>query len=197
LRKVFPACPASFANSSGIFLGADYQFDLVRPGAALYGVAPVCGADNPMMPVVRLQGRIIQTRGIEAGAGVGYGVSYHASEPRTIATVAIGYADGWLRAFSNRGSVIIGDTTAPIVGKVSMDTCTVDVTNLPHASRQPGALVDFIGPAQTIDAVAEQAGTIAYEILTSLGHRYHRQYIGAPMQEVNVSDYLPVGELSI
>lgn len=197
LRKAFPACPASFANSSGIFLGPEYQFDLVRPGAALYGIAPVYGAANPMMPVVRLQGRIIQTRRIEAGTGVGYGMSYHAREPRTIATVAIGYADGWLRAFSNRGSVIIGDTAAPIVGKVSMDTCTVDVTGLPPALLQPGALVDFIGPRQPVDAVAAQADTIAYEILTSLGHRYHRQYIGAPVQIANISAYLPVKELSI
>ncbi|KRB90467.1 alanine racemase [Noviherbaspirillum sp. Root189] len=197
LRKAFPACPASFANSSGIFLGPDYQFDLVRPGAALYGIAPVCGAANPMMPVVRLQGRIIQTRDIAAGTGVGYGISYHAQGPRAIATVAIGYADGWLRAFSNRGSVVIGDTTAPIVGKVSMDTCAIDVTGLSPALLQSGALVDFIGPHQPVDAVAAQADTIAYEILTSLGHRYHRQYIGAQVQTATISTYLPVKELSI
>lgn len=197
LRKVFPSCPASFANSSGIFLGPDYQFDLVRPGAALYGIAPVCGTANPMMPVVRLQGRIIQTRHIDAGTGIGYGMSYHAQGPRAIATVAIGYADGWLRAFSNRGSVVIGDTTVPIVGNVSMDTCTVDVTGLSPALLQPGALVDFIGPRQPIDAVATQADTIAYEILTSLGHRYHRQYIGTPVPAANINAYLPVQELSI
>ena len=173
-----PGCQASLANSSGIFLGPDFQFDLVRPGVALYGVAPVVGVANPMRSVVRLQAKIIQTRTIEAGVGVGYGFSYRAPNRRRIATASVGYADGWLRSFSNRGVAMIGDVAVPLVGTVSMDTMTLDVTDIPPDRLQPGALVDLISAAQTVDAVAAQAGTIAYEILTSLGNRYRREYTG-------------------
>jgi alanine racemase len=177
-RRRLPSCPASFANSSGIFLGSDFHFDLVRPGAALYGIAPVAGMANPMKPVVRLQARIIQVRSIEDGAHVGYGATYRAAGPRRIATVAVGYADGWLRSFSNRGCMLAGGVRAPIVGIVSMDTCTLDVTEVDQRHLQPGACVDLISDEQPVDAVAAQAGTIAYEILTSLGHRYYRNHVG-------------------
>lgn len=177
-RLQLPPCPVSFANSSGIFLGPDYQFDLVRPGAALYGLAPIAGRSNPMQPVVQLQARIIQSRTIEAGAGVGYSVSYQASCQRRIATVAVGYADGWLRSFSNRGMVRIDGIAAPLVGNVSMDTITLDVTGIDPARTQAGALVDLISASQPVDAVAALAGTIGYEILTSLGNRYQRNYSG-------------------
>lgn len=184
-RKSIPACAASLANSSGIFLGPDFHFDLVRPGAALYGIAPVAGAPNPMRAVVRLQAKIIQTRSIEAGESVGYGVRYRAAAPRRIATVSAGYADGWLRSFSNRGVAFLGDSVAPLVGTVSMDTITLDVTNIPPERLQPGALVDLISAEQTVDAVAALAGTIGYEILTSLGSRYQREYkSGANAQSI-------------
>jgi len=178
-RERLPRVGASFANSSGIFLGSPFHFDLVRPGGALYGIAPVAGAANPMKPVVRLQARIIQTRTIAAGDGVGYGFSYRASAPRRIATVAVGYADGWLRSLSNRGCALIDGVRVPMVGKVSMDTCALDVSDISPGRVQPGAFADLICAAQPVDAVAALAETIGYEILTSLGRRYHREYLGS------------------
>ena len=174
----FPQIPGSFANSSGIFLGRDYHFGLARPGAALYGVAPVAGAANPMRAVIRLQGRVIQTRRIEAGSGVGYGLSWRAAQASRIATVAVGYADGYLRSLSNRGLARVDGIELPLVGKVSMDTITLDVSALPADALQTGSLVDLIDDSHGVDAVAERTGTIAYEILTSLGARYARRYIG-------------------
>ncbi|WP_205833123.1 alanine racemase [Azohydromonas caseinilytica] len=176
-RRLLPAAPASFANSSGVFLGEDYHFDLVRPGAALYGVAPVMGMPNPMRPVVKLQGKVIQVRGIEAGTPVGYGHGWRSGRPARIATVSVGYADGWLRSLSNRGCAWAGDVALPLVGKVSMDTVTLDASALPDGVLQPGALVELINERQGVDAVAAQAGTIGYEILTSLGQRYARRYL--------------------
>lgn len=169
-------CGASLANSSGIFLGEPFQFDLVRPGSALYGVAPVAGAPNPMQAVALLQGKIIQTREIAAGVGVGYGQTYCAQQTRRIATVAVGYADGWLRSLSNRGVAAIGGQTVPVVGNVSMDLMTLDVTEIASELLHEGALVDLLSADLTVDQVAQQAGTIAYEILTSLGTRYERHY---------------------
>jgi alanine racemase len=177
-RRKLPQAPASLANSSGIFLGPDYHFDLVRPGAALYGIAPIAGQPNPMRPVVRLHGRIVQIREIETGATVGYGATWRASEPRRIATVSVGYADGFPRSLGNRGSAFIGAHEVPLVGVVSMDTATFDVSNVPSDMLQPGSLIELIGERNSVDAVARRAGTIGYEILTSLGHRYHRRYVG-------------------
>jgi alanine racemase len=170
--------PGSLANSSGIFLGAEYHFDLARPGVALYGGNPQPGLANPMQAVVTLQGRILQTRRIAEGDYVGYALSYQAPGARTIATVSVGYADGWLRHLSNKGSVLIDGVSAPIVGRVSMDSITVDVTGVAPPRVAPGALVDLLSAEQTVDDVAALAGTIGYEILTSLGNRYHRRYIG-------------------
>jgi alanine racemase len=180
LRARFPAIPASLANSSGIFLGRPYQFDLVRPGAALYGLAPVAGEPNPMHPVVSLQGRIIQTRTIKIGDYVGYGLTYRADSARHIATVSVGYADGWMRAMSNRGIAVIDGVSVPFVGAVSMDTITLDVTAIDGTKLVPGAMVDLIGPNHPVDTVAALAKTIGYEILTSLGSRFHRVYFDAP-----------------
>lgn len=178
IRQRLPGCAASLANSSGIFLGAAYQFDLVRPGAALYGIAPVAGADNPLQPVVSLQGRIIQTRTIQRGDHVGYGVSYSATEERVIATVAVGYADGWMRSMSNRGLVFIDGVAVPMVGTISMDSITLDVTGIHPQKLQAGAMVDLICPQHCVDALAKLAGTIGYEVLTNLGRRYYRKYVG-------------------
>ncbi|MBC9072114.1 alanine racemase [Thauera sp. CAU 1555] len=173
-----PQTPASLANSSGIFLGADYHFDLVRPGAALYGVAPVAGQPNPLRPVVRLQGKVVQTRTIEPGTPVGYGHSWTAQRRSRIATVAVGYADGFLRSASNRAYVCLNTVKLPLVGKVSMDTILVDASALGEEAIHEGALLDVIGPECGVDELAARAGTIGYEILTSLGTRYARSYIG-------------------
>ena len=177
-RRLLPPAPASFANSSGIFLGEDFHFDLVRPGAALYGIAPVTGAANPLRPVVRLQGKVMQTREIEAGTPVGYGHSWRCGQPTRIATVSVGYADGWLRSLSNRGAAWFQGVKLPLVGKVSMDTITLDASALPADALQPGTLVDLVNEHQDVDTVATQAGTIGYEVLTSLGQRYARRYVG-------------------
>ena len=177
-RRLLPPIPASLAASSGIFLEQRFHFDLVRPGAALYGVAPVAGANNPMRSVVRLQAKVLQIRWIGAGAPVGYGATYRAPARRRIATVPVGYADGFLRSAGNRGSAFVEDVELPIVGRISMDSITLDATDAPEEKLHPGAMVDLIGPRNPVDAVAQAAGTIGYEILTSLGRRYHRRYLG-------------------
>ena len=177
-RAMLPMAPASLANSSGVFLGRDYHFDLARPGAALYGVAPVPGRPNPMHSVIRLQGRVVQIREIEAGAAVGYGATWRASGPRRIATVSVGYADGFPRSLSNRASGFVAGAAVPLIGIVSMDTVTFDVSDVPPGALEPGGFVDLIDAGHPVHAVAAQAGTIAYEILTSLGSRYARRYVG-------------------
>ena len=173
-----PPAKISFANSSGIFLSSDYHFDLTRPGVALYGQNPVPGQDNPMAQVVRLQAKILQVRTIDTPQTVGYGATHTAKGAERIATIAMGYADGFHRTLSNAGVAYIGEHAAPIVGRISMDLITLDVSNVPEDLTRPGMLVDLIGPHNTIDDVAEKAGTIGYEILTSLGTRYHRVYVG-------------------
>jgi alanine racemase len=173
-----PAAPASLAASSGIFLGPEYHFAIVRPGAAVYGVNPQPGHPNPMGQVVRLKGRIIQTRTIDAGDSVGYGATYRRDRAGRIATVAVGYADGWLRSLSNRGSATIAGQHVPIVGRISMDLITLDITALEPRLTPPGTLVELIGDGHGVDAVAAEAGTIGYEILTALGRRYARVYAG-------------------
>ena len=177
-RARLPAAPASLANSSGIFLGADYHADLGRPGVALYGVNPTPGRPNPMRQVVRLQGKILQVREIDAPQTVGYGASHRAAGPTRVATVAVGYADGFLRSLSNRGSAWLDNQRVPVVGRVSMDLITLDVSGSAPGVARPGAFVDLLGPELPAEDVAVAAGTIGYEILTALGQRYHRVYQG-------------------
>jgi alanine racemase len=167
----------SLAASSGIFLGSDYHFDLVRPGAALYGIAPQVGRPNPMRPVVRLQGKVMQIRDVPADTPVGYGHTERTATASRLATVAVGYADGFLRSLSSRCGAWFSGSHLPVIGRVSMDSIILDATALPEGSLMPGALVDLIGPDQDLDTVAREAGTIGYELLTSLGARYHREYI--------------------
>ncbi|HUI25307.1 MAG TPA: alanine racemase [Candidatus Kryptonia bacterium] len=168
---------ASLANSSGIFLCGDYHFDLVRPGAALYGIAPTIGRDNPMRPVIRLEAPVIQLRTIEAGTAVGYGHRWTAQRRSRIATVAAGYADGYLRSASNRGFAYIDGARVPIIGTVSMDTLLVDVTDVGTPVHE-GSLIELVGEHIGVDDLARGAVTIGYEMLTALGDRYERHYIG-------------------
>ena len=179
-----PGVPGSLANSSGIFLGDDYHFNLVRPGAALYGVAPVAGQANPMRPVIRLQGKVLQTRTIAAGTAVGYSHTWTAPHPSRIATVAVGYADGYLRSLSNRGTVSCDGIPLPLIGNISMDTLIADITDLPEGRIAEGELLDLADPLNGVDAIAARAGTIGYEILTSLGRRYARRYTGGGGEDV-------------
>jgi alanine racemase len=150
----------------------------VRPGAALYGINPQPGHENPLRQAVSLDARIVQVRTIEAGDAVGYGARYVATSTRRIATIAVGYADGWLRALSGRGCAFIDGARVPIAGTVSMDSITLDVTGIPDARLQPGMTVELLGPNQHVDAVATEAGTIGYEVLTRLGARFERRYVG-------------------
>lgn len=174
LTRHFPDVARALDNSGGAFLKRTH-FDLVRAGIALYGGAPQ-GMPNPMRPVVALEARISQLREIPAGAGVGYGLTYRCERPTRIATIPVGYADGWPRHLSNAGSAFIGGIRVLVAGRVSMDSITLDVTDLPDALLYPGAPVELLGPHQTIDDVAADAGTISYEILTQLGQRYCRDY---------------------
>ena len=178
IRRRLPLTRASFANSAAIFLGSDYHFDLARPGIAVYGGNPVSGRPNPMAQVVRLQGKILQVRGVDTPQTVGYGATHRVAGPARIATVAVGYADGYLRSLGNAGCGYVGDIRVPVVGRVSMDLITLDVSSVPESQSAPGCLIDLIGPANGVDSVADAAGTISYEILTSLGRRYHRRYVG-------------------
>ena len=177
-RALLPGVAGSLAASSGIFLGAEFASDLARPGAALYGVNPTPGRPNPMLPVVRLEAPVLQVRAIPAGTPVGYGATWVAARPSRVATVAAGYADGYLRALSGRAIASFQGQPVPLIGRVSMDLTTFDVTDLPGL--RPGDALTLIGPGGgagcTPDEVAEHAGTIGYEILTSLGARYRRQY---------------------
>jgi len=172
----FPNHKMSFANSSGMFLGPAFRSDLARPGAALYGINPTPGAPNPMLPVVRLTARILQVREIRSGETVGYNGVWTAARPSRIATIAVGYADGFLRALSNAATAHFDDHPVPLVGRVSMDLTTFDVTD---TAAMPGDSLTVIGPAHDVDAAAIEAGTNGYEILTSLGGRYQRRYTGA------------------
>ena len=176
LRKMLPPAPVSFANSSGIFLGKPYHHDLARPGAALYGINPTPGHKNPMLPVVTLEAKVIQTRQIDAGTGVGYGHTFHATGPLAMATIALGYADGWHRRTS--AAAFFDGVELPFIGRVSMDSIILDISALPDGRLKEGDLVELIGPSHPLDTVADIAGTIGYEVLTSLGHRFHRRYIG-------------------
>ncbi|OLP52911.1 alanine racemase [Rhizobium rhizosphaerae] len=174
VRDAFPDIPISFANSGGVFLGAAFHGALVRPGIATYGGAPVSGRANPMEPVVRLDLAVVQTRTVPAGARIGYSGAYVTPAPRRLATLAAGYADGIPRALSDRGAVFFEGVRLPILGRVSMDSMTVDISALPEGTLTLGSQVEFIGPHQTLEEIAAQAGTIAYEILTRLGQRYRR-----------------------
>lgn len=176
LREGFPGLPASLANSSGVFLGVGAHHDLLRPGYALFGGNPTPGRENPMRPVVRLEAPILQVRTVEAGTSVGYNGLWTAPARRRLATLSLGYADGYPRSASNRGRALVGGVSCPILGLISMDLVILDVTDAPEAAR--GVPATLIGDDLGIDAVGEAAGTIGYEVLTSLGSRYVRDYIG-------------------
>ena len=183
IASLFSNVPASLSNSSGIYLGPQFQFDLVRPGAALYGVNPTPEADNPMQPVVDLKARIVQIRNVERGETVGYGGTWTARRPTKLAIIASGYADGYFRAASandgTRGAeVVVAGKRCPVAGRVSMDLTAIDITDLPQNAARRGHMVTLIGEGITVDELAHHFGTIGYEVMTSLGQRYARVYKG-------------------
>ncbi len=187
----FPNARKSLANSAGVFLGRKAHFDLLRPGISLYGGEAVNDVKNPMKPVIRLEGRIIQKKTAKKGECVGYGATDKLARDSVLAVVAIGYADGFHRAISGSGTPLrkrpvsaraakrmIGKHRVPIVGRVSMDMITLDVTDIPARTLAKTEWVDLINKDLRVDDLARSAGTIGYEILTSLGRRYERIYVG-------------------
>jgi alanine racemase len=192
IASLFSGVPASLANSSGVYLGAQFQFDLVRPGAGLYGINPTPEADNPMQPVVDLKAHILQIRSIDKGDTVGYGGTWTARRPTKLAIVSAGYADGYFRAGgSNDGTrgaeVIVAGKRCPIAGRVSMDLIAVDVTDLERNAARRGQMATLIGEGITVDELAHHFGTIGYEVLTSLGSRYARVYKGGAAEAAAVA----------
>ena len=181
-----------FSNSGGLFLGEAFHKSIIRPGISLYGVSPVRSLQTALKPVVSLNAAVIQTRRVKAGTAIGYGANYVAPANMTLATIAAGYADGLPRSLSNRGAAYFKGTRLPIVGRVSMDSIILDVSALNEDELQLGDMVELIGPNQSLDDLADAAGTIAYEILTSLGNRYKRQYLGTEtINLTNERDALP------
>jgi len=176
VRKLLPNVPASFANSGGIMAADCYHFDLVRPGSALYGLNSVAGMDFPLKNVVRLVSKIIQIRVIDTEGTVGYGATHKIAAGSKLAVVPVGYADGYLRSLSNKSSAFINDIEVPLVGRVSMDMAIFDISKVPSAQISPNTEIQIVGEKITPDMLAEKAGTIGYEILTSLGSRYKRVY---------------------
>jgi alanine racemase len=178
-RTKFPDAKATFCNSAGIFLGPGYHYDLVRPGIALYGSNPTPEVANPMVPVVRLQAKILQVRRVDQAAPVGYGATALAPDGAKLATTSIGYADGLIRAWGAGGYGHIDGIRVPVIGRVSMDLIVFDVSNVPDSSLHPDATIEIIGSHQSVDEHARACGTLGYEVLTKLGRRYHRQYLPA------------------
>jgi alanine racemase len=166
------AVARSLAATGGILLGADYHFDLTRPGIGLYGGQPFAQA----RAVVALSAPVVQLRDVAAGQTVGYGNAWTAARPSRIATIAAGYADGLMRALGRGAALFHAGQPCPLVGRVSMDLITVDVTDLAEDPAQ----LDLLGPDQSVDDLAQAADTIGYEILTALGARYQRRYEARP-----------------
>ncbi len=183
LRRGLPAAPVSIANTAGIFLGAPYRGDVVRPGIGLYGGNPFAAGPSPVEPVVTLEGRVLQLRDVAAGGTVGYGATYCAAAPARLAVLGVGYADGYPRRLGNCCHAAFRGLRLPIVGRVSMDMLCVDVSALAAGDLGVGDYVELIGPTVSLDEVAAAAGTIGYEILTGLGARLERRYSGLEPQQ--------------
>jgi len=181
VRILYRGISSSLANSSGIFLGNAAHCDMVRPGVALYGVNPTPGHSNPMRPVIELHARVVQVRNVPKGETVGYNAGWTAKRATRLAVVAVGYADGYLRAASASdlapgADAIVAGKRCPLAGRVSMDLLAIDITDLPDNAVRRGDLATLIGDEITVDVLANAAGTIGYEVLTGLGKRYHRVY---------------------
>jgi len=171
----YPGALRSFANSGGVFLGADYTFDSARPGICLYGGGPEGRPDSRIRPVATLSAEVLELLDVPAGETVGYSRTFTATRPTRIATCAAGYADGVLRSYSPRGRVFVAGVLRPIVGRVSMDACAVDVTGLDVAV---GDRVELFGANRLLDDAAAAAGTIGYELLSAITARVPRVYLG-------------------
>jgi alanine racemase len=178
LRRRLAFARVSIGNSAGTLTGGAQRGDVVRPGIGLYGGNPFADRPNPFEPVVTLYAPIVQIRDVDVAQTVGYGATFGVEPPARLAIVALGYADGYLRALGNRGVVAIAGRRAPVIGRVSMDLICCDVTALPQGLARVGDRVEAIGPNVPLDEVAAAAGTIGYEILTRLSPRLKREYRG-------------------
>jgi alanine racemase len=172
-----PKLPVSIANSAGIFLGRDYHGDMVRAGIALYGGHPLATGPNPMEPVATLRARVLQIRVVDRETGVGYGATHHASPGTRLATLGIGYADGFPRFLGNRGFAGVAGSRVPIVGRVSMDLTCLEISSLPPESIAVGDYVELFGDTIAVDDVAALCETISYEILCRVSARVERVYV--------------------
>jgi alanine racemase len=193
VRRAFADVESSLANSAGAFLGPDFAFDMVRPGIALYGGNPFTGLPNPMAPVVTAEARVVQVRHVKEGQTVSYGATMTLERDTTIAVASVGYADGYPRAGSGSGVVLrdviptgldgfLHGWKVPVLGRITMDLTLFDVTDLGPGVVGIGDWIELFGPNIAIDDAADAAGTIAYELLTRLGSRHHRRYVGAESQ---------------
>ena len=176
-RSLLPNVKASLSNSSGLMLGPAYHFVLVRPGLGLLGYARPFPFEDRVQPCLKALGRVVQITETKKGQPVGYGASYRCKRPSRLATLGVGYGDGFFWDLSNRGEVWFGGYSAPIVGRVSMDFMVVDVTEVPENQVFPGAWATLFDSCERVHALARQATTLHYELLTSLGIRYYRRYI--------------------
>jgi alanine racemase len=174
-RAVAAAVPAkrtSLANSAGICIGRDYSFDLVRPGLSLYGGVPRREAEGNVRQVARIEAQIVQRRTIRAGESCGYGATFVAAENTEAAILNIGYADGYLRGFSSRGSAFAGEYALPVIGRVSMDLIAIDCDAAPTLSEGDWVEIDYDLPS-----ASRQSGMSQYELLTVLGSRFERRWL--------------------
>ena len=175
LIKHLPSMTASFANSGGIYLGKNFHFDLVRPGLALYGSVPG-HLQNNLKNCISLYGRVLQLREVDKGQLIGYGGTYKLPKKARIATIGVGYADGYQRVLSGSSTVFHRGFPLPLVGRISMDSITVDISSLPDNNLKEGDFVELLGKHFTIDQAASLAQTVPYEMITGLGRRHYRYY---------------------
>jgi len=189
VRSAFGDIESSLANSAGVFLGSDYHFDLTRPGVALYGGEAASGMENPMRAVVRAEARILQVRRVRAGEPVSYGAAQALERDSLVAVCGAGYADGYHRAGSGAGVPLresvpggfygaLAGHRVPVIGRVTMDLTLFDITDVPDAEIAENGWIELFGGTIPLDEAARAAGTIGYELLTSLGARYHRRHVG-------------------
>ena len=176
-KRQFPSTKGTIANSAGILLGHDWHFDMVRTGAALYGINPIPKETNPLKQAVNLRARILQIRQVDSKETVGYGATIEISKNTKLATVSLGYANGFHRSLSNIGKAHINGIEIKVAGIVSMDLITFDVSNVPEGILEKYEWVDIISPIHTLDELAYEASTISYELLTALGANIKKEYV--------------------
>lgn len=175
-----PPAPTCLANSAGPFLDSEFHGDIIRAGGSLFGLAALDKGPNPAAQVLKLEAPILQVRHVDSPMSVGYGATHRVAGPGRIATIPVGYADGYMRSLSNKGSAFLGETRIPVVGLVSMDLTTFDVSAVPEALARPGAMIELFGDTHTVDDLADEAGTIGHVIMAGLGRRIVRRYVNGP-----------------